>query len=86
MQEIAENSAVDMNKAYCISYMICKKYDIPTEKYDFSKIIANFNGLEKREIRAELEPIKNAIENISTRMSAQIQKIIKEKEFKENVR
>lgn len=28
MQEIAENSAVDMNKAYCISYMICKKYEI----------------------------------------------------------
>ena len=66
--------------------MICKKYDIPTEKFDFSEIMSDFNGLDPKAIRAELEPIKMAIENIETRMSEQVKNIIIETKLKGKVR
>lgn len=85
-QEIGEKDIKDVNKAYCVSYMICKKYDIPTEKFDFSAIMSDFNGLDPKAIRAELEPIKMAIENIETRMSEQVKNIIIETKLKGKVR
>lgn len=85
-QEIGEKDIKDVNKAYCVSYMICKKYDIPTEKFDFSEIMSDFNGLDPKAIRAELEPIKMAIENIETRMSEQVKNIIIETKLKGKVR
>ena len=85
-QEIGEKDIKDVNKAYCVSYMICKKYDIPTEKFDFSEIMSDFNGLDPKAIRAELEPIKIAIENIETRMSEQVKNIIIETKLKGKVR
>lgn len=85
-QEIGEKDIKDVNKAYCVSYMICKKYDIPTEKFDFSGIMSDFNGLDPKAIRAELEPIKMAIENIETRMSEQVKNIIIETKLKGKVR
>ena len=84
--EIGEKDIKDVNKAYCVSYMICKKYDIPTEKFDFSEIMSDFNGLDPKAIRAELEPIKMAIENIETRMSEQVKNIIIETKLKGKVR
>ena len=85
-QEIGEKDIKDVNKAYCVSYMICRKYDIPTEKFDFSEIMSDFNGLDPKAIRAELEPIKMAIENIETRMSEQVKNIIIETKLKGKVR
>lgn len=85
-QEIGEKDIKDVNKAYCVSYMICKKYDISTEKFDFSEIMSDFNGLDPKAIRAELEPIKMAIENIETRMSEQVKNIIIETKLKGKVR
>lgn len=85
-QEIGEKDIKDVNKAYCVSYMICKKYDIPTEKFDFSEIMSDFNGLDPKAIRTELEPIKMAIENIETRMSEQVKNIIIETKLKGKVR
>lgn len=85
-QEIGEKDIKDVNKAYCVSYMICKKYDIPTEKFDFSEIMSDFNGLDPKAIRVELGPIKMAIENIETRMSEQVKNIIIETKLKGKVR
>lgn len=85
-QEIGENTLGDSYKNYCVSYMLCKKYGINVSNYNFEEIATSLNSLEAREIRLELEPVRNAMESISNRVAEQIQKLTKESKNKENVR
>lgn len=85
-QEIGENSLEDSYKNYCVSYMLCKKYGINVSDYNFQEIAVSLKGLEAKEIRAELEPAREAMESISNRVSEQIQKLTRESKNKENVR
>lgn len=85
-QEIGENSLEDSYKNYCVSYMLCKKYGINVSGYNFEEIASGLSGLEAKEIRAELEPAREAMESISNRVSEQIQKLARESRNKENVR
>ena len=84
-QEIGDNSSLDAFKNYCVSYMLCKKYNIDVSNYNF-EIPQELKNMNAREIRDELEPIKDAIENINTRMGAYIQKLTRERKSKENAR
>lgn len=85
-QEIGESSSLDTFKAYCVSYMLCKRYNIDVSNYDFKEIPPQLQDMEAKEIREELEPMRNAMESINTRMSAFVQKLARENRNKENVR
>lgn len=85
-QEIGEGSNLDSFKNYCVAYMLCKKYNIDVSNFNFNNIPQELKSMNAREIREELEPIKEAMENINTRMSAFIQRLGRLNQNKENVR
>lgn len=85
-QEIGENSSLDNFKNYCVSYMLCKKYNIDVSNYNFSKIPEQLRNLEAREIREELEPLRNAMESINSRMSDYIQKLTRDSKSRDKER
>ena len=85
-QEVGENSSLDSFKCKCVSYMLCKKYSVDVSNFDFSNIPQELKNMEAKEIRQELEPIRDAMENINARANAYIQKIMRENKNKENVR
>ena len=59
----------DAFHAYCASYMLCKKYGIDTQAYDFSYAPAFLEGMEPQEVRAELSKAREAANTISSRMA-----------------
>ena len=56
-------------KAYCVSYMLCKKYGIDTRGYDVSALNDVFTGRDPKEIGGELSEIKEAASSINFRMA-----------------
>lgn len=85
-QEIGDDSHLDAFKIYCASYMICKKYNIDVSNYNFDKGIEQFQGMDAREIKEELEPMRNALEHIEKRMSNRIRQIMLENKEKARTR
>lgn len=58
------------NKAFCVSYMLCKKYGIDTrDSYDCSKLGGIFAGKEVDVIKAALRDMENAMDSINSRMA-----------------
>lgn len=85
-QEIGESSSLDVFKNYCASYMICKKYNIDVSNYNFDKGIEQLQGMDGREIKEELEPMRDALEEIEKRMSNRITQIMLENKEKTQAR
>lgn len=85
-QEIEGNPLLDEFKSSCVSYMICKKYNIDVSNYDFSKIPSQLQNMDAKEIREELEPVREAMESINSRINAYIQNLTRESKKKENER
>ena len=56
-------------RAYCVSYMLCRKNGIDTKGYDFSRLPDTFAGMESQDIRGELSAIRDTAADISSRMS-----------------
>jgi len=56
-------------KAYCASYMLCKQNGIDAKGYDFSRLPDSLQGMDAQEIRGELSQIRDAANNISSRMA-----------------
>lgn len=55
--------------ASCASYMLCKKYGIEVSDFDFSDVSERFDGMETKDIRAELSKAREEMNNISSRMA-----------------
>lgn len=75
-------------QSYCASYVLCRKYGINTENFDFSRLPERFvrgekNEDEYRDIRGQLSKIQETAKNISIRMDRNLEKI---KNKSENVR
>lgn len=85
-QEIGENTELDAFKANCVSYMVCKKYGIDVSNYNVTDIPYELKGLSGKEIREELEPIHDAMENISGRTGHYIELLAKQNREKEQAR
>lgn len=85
-QEIGENTELDAFKANCVSYMVCKKYGIDVSNYNVTDIPYELKELSAKEIREELEPIHDAMENISGRTSHCIELLAKQSREKEQAR
>ena len=59
----------DAFHAYCVSYMLCKKYGMDTQQYDFSQAPEFFEGMEPQEVRGELSKARDAANAILSRMA-----------------
>lgn len=59
--------------AYCASYMLCKKYGIDTQYFDFSHAPEFFENMEPQEVRAELAKAQESFKNINARMEKSLQ-------------
>ena len=79
MQEIGE----DTLKSYCVSYMLCKKYNIDVSNYNFENVAISMQSMDAKQIREELEPIRNAMENINSRITENIKQLARESKAKE---
>ena len=64
----------DAFHAYCASYILCKKYGIDTQHYDFSHVPEFFEGMEPQEVRGELSKTRDAANAISSRMAKTLDK------------
>ncbi len=56
-------------KAYCVSYMMCKKYGIDTKAFIFKEMPPNIYSKQPNEVRNELSQIRSAMNAINDRMS-----------------
>lgn len=56
-------------KAYCVSYMLCKKNGIDVSGYDFKNLPDNIREADAQSIRSELSSVREAVGNISARMA-----------------
>ena len=59
----------DAFHAYCASYLLCKKYGVDTQGFDFTHAPEFFEGMEPQEVRGELSKIRDAAGDISSRMA-----------------
>lgn len=67
-------------RSYCVSYMMCKKYGIDVASYDFKDLPEEIaKTKEAKEIRKELDIIRNNFENINSKMEGYLQKETPEK-------
>lgn len=55
--------------AYCASYILCKKYGVDTQDFDFSGAPEVMDGMDAQEVKAELSKIHNAISEITGRIT-----------------
>lgn len=55
-------------KAYSASYLLCKKYQIGTADYNFSRLPASFRESNPQQVRETLTEIRDTANQIATRM------------------
>lgn len=84
-QEMGEETPLDTFKISCVSYMLCKKYGIDVSNYNI-EVPFELKELSSKEIREELEPINNAMENICGRTNYYIEMFAKQNREQEQVR
>lgn len=65
-------------RAFCISYILCKKNGIETDNYDFTALPASFGNMDAKEVKAELTLIRNTANTIHDRMNKSLEKEVKE--------
>lgn len=55
--------------AYCVSYMLCKRYGVPANGYDFKSMPEKYTKMTTKEFRAELGKIRDVAGDISRDMN-----------------
>ena len=77
--EIAAGLAAEANvqadtqfAAYCVSYLLSKKYGADTQAFDFAEAPTVFDGMEAQEVKSVLTQIRNVFEEVSAQMSRQL--------------
>jgi hypothetical protein len=74
--EIKPNDKTRIDKdfsAYCVSYLLCKKHGVSTDKFDFKEVGKVFEYLDTQEQKAELQMIRDTFADISGRMNRQLE-------------
>jgi hypothetical protein len=69
--------------AQCAAYMLCKKYGVDTQGFDFSRADKVFSGQDAQAVKSELTEIRDAAEDISRLMSPQLEAPVKKQEARE---
>jgi len=62
----------DPFRAYCASYMLCKRYGIDVSAYNFDNLPEAFSSLDGKAMRKELNTIKDALGAMDKRMYANL--------------
>lgn len=55
--------------AYSATYLLCQKYGVDTQSFNFDKADSIFDGLNAQEVKGELSHIRDAADSISSRMA-----------------
>jgi hypothetical protein len=58
--------------AYCVSYILCQKYGVDTQSFDFAGTPDVFDSMDAQEVKGELSQIRDVAETISGRMARQL--------------
>jgi hypothetical protein len=66
--------------AQCATYMLCKKYGVDTQGFDFSRADKVFSGQDAQAVKGELTQIRDAAEDISRLMSQHLEPPAKKQE------
>ena len=61
--------AENANAAYCVSYMLCKRYGVSTDTYTFTAMPEQYSKMASKEFRAELGKIREVAGEISRDMN-----------------
>ena len=65
--------------AYCVSYILCEKYGFDTSDFNFDGVAKQFEGVEPKEARLQLDKVRDIVSDISYDMNRNI----KEEQIKE---
>ena len=77
-----EQSEMNEFKTYCISYMMCRKYGIDVTGFEFTELPQELvNQKDSKNIRQELEGIRQDFETLSTKVN---EYFIQEEKIKKN--
>ena len=55
-------------QVYCAAYMLCRKYGVNTQNYNFGKAPEYFNDMDEKKVKAELSKMRNSMDKVSGRM------------------
>lgn len=72
--------------AYCISYMLCSRNDIPKDMFRFERLPENFSTMDARSLRNELTKIRDVANEIFSDMSKALEKQHMPKERRDEAR
>lgn len=75
----SENTELKAFKTYCISYMLCKRYDIDVTNFEFNDLPNDIKNIsDGKEIRQELDNIRKTFEKLNKDISNYIDEKFKE--------
>ncbi|MEF2663370.1 MAG: hypothetical protein U0M92_03520 [Bacilli bacterium] len=80
------NASLDNFKCRCTSYMLCKKYGIDVSSFNLDSMPDVLKNMNSNEIRNELSSMRNAVEDINSRMNQYFESISKTTKNKEHER
>lgn len=65
-----DNSSYELEnfKCYCVSYILCKKYDVDISFNEFDEIPQEFKNMTAKEVKEELSSIRNITIDMEMRM------------------
>ena len=70
--------------AYCASYILCERNGFSTDRYDFDGIQKYFNGVEGKELRNDLNKVRDMANDISQDMNRNLEAQEKNKRSKDD--
>lgn len=59
----------NLNTAYCVSYVLCKRYGVPTDRFSFDRMPEEYAKMDNQEFRKELTKIRDVAGEISRDMN-----------------
>ena len=59
----------NLHKAYCVSYLLCKRYGVPNDSIIFNEMPAEYAKMDNKEFRKELTTIRDVAGEISRDMN-----------------
>lgn len=80
------NEEIDIDKADCIGYMICKKYGIEANTNSLEKISSKFSNMEKQDIANYLTSMKEVLQDMNNHIGQYLDDKKKESRNKEQER
>lgn len=78
-----EVGEISEEKAECISYMVCKKYNVGMSIDNIEKLTGMFASKDNKQIKDELSAMKNILYNINSRMEQYLDKMVRNSKNKD---